>query len=365
MALWINESTSSMNDFMTKLGAFLTTAGAGNPGWTAEDTDGAGNEVNTTAGTAAWSKATGVSGEYIQVAFQWDTASDNYLGVYQYYDAGGTGSYVRANNPWGQTGDSGMGFAGTTDASLDLWRRVEITDTPVQYWCFTGDYYAYVVVEFEDGKYSHFGFGRLTKFNDWTGGEFAYGNYFNPLATLNVGVQITAHCLLDGYYTFTSTRPVKQCAATIRIEDMTDSPTNGLWGVVCGDIALPGTNLGQDRQGTPEDRIHLIGGFRGGFHAAQIGDFQGTISQGYTTSYPIVIYHWDQDISGSTPAWADDSIAPLGYMPGVRGVSIENFAAEDEITVGSDTWVLFPTYKRYEGTLLGTSGYQGIMYKKN
>jgi len=47
-------------------------------------------------------------------------------------------------------------------------------------------------------------------------------------------------------------------------------------------------------------------------------------------------------------------------------MSIRNYAAGDELTIGGDTWTIFPQYLKYSGfgSLANTSAYQGIAYKK-
>ena len=76
--------------------------------------------------------------------------------------------------------------------------------------------------------------------------------------------------------------------------------------------------------------------------------------------YPIVTTYLNQT---ATP---DTFIGPLGQMKDVRGLNIRDFADEEEIVVGSDTWVVFPTYRRAptDTTAQGYTGYQGIAYKK-
>lgn len=361
MALWKNETCSSLQDLLTKLDTFLTTGGAGNPGWTAEDTDGLGNSLNTTTGVWAISKA-GTGSDVVQIAAQYDAGgTEGRFGLYQYYDSSGTGSYVRADDPWGQVGDSGNGYAGTTNSALAGARHVTIGLSPIQYWCFTGDTYVHVVVEVAVGEFVHFGFGILDKFNDWDGGEYCYGYRYDDGGTSNVAIRDDTTTLLDGNAK-DDVEDMELQAATMRLEGMTDSPSGGLWAVCMGNQASG--SLGNDRQSTPKARIHVSGGFRAGSHATMFGSFGGLITQGLIPTYPIVVYHWDRDISGSSTM--SGSIAPLGAMKDVRGVSLHNFAARDEVTIGSDDWVIFPARKRDDGgDLEDSTGYQGICYKKS
>ena len=363
MALYINEQTSSLADLLTKLDTFLTTGGGGNPGWTAEDVDGGGNSLDTSAGIWAISKTDPVSGEHCQVAFQWDTGTPGNLGVYQYHDASGPGNYNNGNNPWAQAADSGNGAASSNNTTLGGNRNVAISNSPVQYWCFAGDAHAHVVVQRADLSYRHFGFGVLAKTNDWTGGSYAYGYKYLSGPTTSVAIQARSCMLLDGLAAGTSPDSMEDYAATVRIEGMSDSPASGMWSVVMGNQSSAA--LGQDRQGTPRDRIHLTGGFRGGHWAMMFGQFGGTYNLGYIPTVPIVLFHRDRDISGSSTLV--NSLTPaLGYMPEVRQIMMRSFLPQDTVTIGADTWHIFPTRERWvSGAFTGTTVYQGIAYKEN
>lgn len=352
-------SVSSMVTFLESLQGFLTTGGAGNPGWTDEAAGGATyTGVDTTNGQWAVSKSEGSN--HVQIAGQWLPATPLNLALYQYFNAAGAGSYVDGSNPWGQTNDSGNGYSGgtITNANLDDERHVVIGNTPIRYWCFTGDnpVYAYVVVETSSGVYVHFGFGLLEKYNDWTGGEFLYGHKSGG------GQVITAtasNFFLDGRASGTNEQ---NFGATVRIESVSDSPASGKWGVVMSD-SQSSAQLGVD--GASVARLHIVGGYRAGTHFNRFACQPGTISSAIVPSSPIVIYHFDRNVSGSSSF--TNSWAPLGAMPGIRGLSIENFAPGDIVTIGSDDWYLFPTLTKYSGTgvITNTTGYAGVMYKAN
>lgn len=351
-------TVSSMATFLESLQAFLTTAGAGNPGWTDEAAGGGTHTgVDTTNGQWAVSKAGAAGTDTIQIAGKWNTSSPDYLALYQYFDSAGVGNYNDGVEPGLQTNDSGNGYNGGTytNANLDNERYVRIGNTPIRYWVFTGDIYVYVVVETSANTFVHFGFGQLDKFNDWTGGEFLYGHRI-PATGSHVTSADTSW-LLDGFLNGTGDQLF---AATVHIEGMTDSPASGKWGVSMVD-GQGASVLGQDTAGI--DRIHIIGGFRCGSHARFFGTQPGATSSGLVPSYPLVIYHIDRDISGTSTF--TNSWAPLGAMPEVRGVSVQNYEAGDTIVIGSDTWYVFPMSTKYVSTIIGTSGYVGVMYKAN
>jgi len=356
-------AATTIPTLLESLQGFLTTAGAGNPGWTNEAAGGATEAgVDTTNGEWAVSKD-GTGTHYVQIAGQWDPASPEYLGLYHYYDTGGAGSYVDGNSPWGQTNDSGNGYSGgtITNNNLDNERYVLLTADPIRYWCFTddqtGEPYAHIVVETGTGVYVHFGFGVLDKFNDWTGGEYCYGHRVGAgqhMSSSDTSLMFDARLNGTGDQDF---------ACTMRIEGMTDTPASGRWGVAVAD-GQGTTQLGTDSAAV--DRIHLVGGVRGGMHNFAFGTLPGTISTGYVTSAPVVVYHIDRNVSGSSATYVN-SFAPLGAMKDVRTLNIENFEPGDVVTIGSDDWYIFPWSRKSPDatTSNGYSGYAGVMYKAN
>lgn len=371
MALFINEQTSNVADLMTKLDAFLTTGGGGNPAWTGEDLDGLGQlGVDTTAGEAAWSKAaSGANTPDIQVAFQWDTGAPRYLGIYQYDHASGVGNYDSSRaGPWDQDNDSGNGAASTSDATLATSRMVDLAgDSPIQYWAFvtvTPVQTVHIIVETTTGKYVHFGFGELQKFNDWNGGTYAFGQRYNNTATSTQAVQFGSTHLLDGGVKDGAggqnpSNGMELFAATIRCDGLPLQAAAGLWAVHMNNHA----DLGLDRQtnggGVDTARVLFIGGFRAHQFAVDFGQALPSPSAGFVPGYPIVSFYWDQ--AGSTTIFG-----PMGAMVDVRGVNIKEFAPAQEFVVGSDTWVVFPSRRKADVTnTADASVHQGIMYKQN
>ena len=339
MALFKNEAVSSLADFVSKLNTFLTTD---TPAWQAD---------RHVPGSGEWavSKDDG-SGQSVEVAFQWDTASPNALGIYQYRSGSGAGNYNTGAAPYAQANDSGNGAASTSDAVLVTSRHVEITNTPLQYWAFAGDTYVHVSLQLSATEYRHFGFGVEEKFNDWAGGEYAYGWKYG--ASSGVAMGAASSMLLDGVLNGVG---VETFAATMHIEGLSNQPVSGLYGVHMGNQSSSG--LGNDRQGTPRGRGHLTGGFRAGSHATGFGQFSGTLIQGHVATYPLVTYYWDR---------VSNDIFPLGAMRDVRGILLRNYAAQDTVQISGDTWWIFPSRSRWvSGSFSGTTGYQGIMYKQN
>ena len=343
---YTNQSTTTLADLISKLNTFLS----GTPGWTTHHNPG--------SGEFAARKTPGSND--IGFASQWVTATPDYLAIYQFHGA----AYDSGSDPWDQEDDSGNGLAATTGID-DNERSARITDTPAQFWCFEDDDYFHVVVETAAGSYVHFGAGLLDKFNDWTGGEYAYGHWQNTVSTTTQSLRLGNTVLLDGLCADSSSPEYnnqEERCATVRIEGMDDQGGSSKYGVCLGNQSS--SNLGTDRQGpaggskTNEARIHILGGYRAGPVAHPFGQFPGTRLKGNCPMYPIVQHYWDR-VTGD--------IYPLGQMPDVRGVQIKDFSAGQEIVEGSDTWVVFPSAKKAaseSSIVAGTSAYQGIAYKK-
>lgn len=339
---YTNQTTTNLADLIDKLNTFLS----GTPGWTTH---------HNPAGGEFAARKNG-SGYDIGFAAQWDTGTPGNLGIYQWTG----GAYNSGVSPWQQTNDSGNGFAGTTNANLDDQRYAGITNTPAQFWCFEDDHYFHCVVQLADTvNFVHFGAGLLDKFNDWTGGEYVYGHRKNTNFTGAQTMTVGASCfLLDGLCADTTgLTNAEEYAATVHAEGLAGQGGSEKWCVSLGNQSS--SLLGNDRQGSPQPRRHWVGGFLGSSWALDFGQFRGTLGRALCPMYPIVSMYWRRS--------PDELYGPMGQMKDVRGVNIRDFQAGDEITVGSDTWVVFPTGRKSTSDTTvnaGETGYQGVAYKK-
>ncbi len=330
-----NQLTTNTADLISKLNTFLSANG-----WTT-------HHVPASGEFAAEKNPSGST--WITMAVQWDTSTPRNLGIYQWHGA----TYNSGASPWAQNNDSGNGAASTSNATISGNRRAFLgtAGAPQEFWAFEDDDYCHVVVRYDTDSYTHFGFGLLHKFNDWTGGEYCYGQEWTDVSS-NCAVQTNCSLLLDGLAADASPiTNMEERSATLHIEGMTEQAGSEIWGVAMGN--QNSANLGTDRGAN--DRIHILGGFRAGLLVPHFGQFAGTVARGLVPMYPILVAYWNR---------TNADITPLGTMQDVRGVSMRNFAAGDEITVGGDTWVVFPSRKRADAVASGTSVYQGIAYKQ-
>lgn len=340
---YTNQVTTNLADLISKLNTFLS----GTPGWTTTHTPGSGEFAARKTG----------AGFDIGFATKWDTGTPSNLGIYQWYNA----AYNSGVNPWQQTNDSGNGAASGTNANLGSNRHAAITNTPAQFWCFEDDHYFHCVVQLADTvNYVHFGAGLLDKFNDWTGGEYVYG--FRKDTNFSGGQNLTignTTILLDGGLMNTSpglTTLAETYAATIHVEGLAGQGVNEKYVVSMGNQSS--ANLGNDRQGSPQPRRHWIGGARRGLGMPALGQYRGSYQRALAAMYPLISYYWRRS--------PDEVYGPMGQMKDVRMINIKNFNAGDEVTVGADTWIVFPVGAKatLDTSPAGFTGYQGVAYKK-
>lgn len=326
-----NQTVTDIDDLITKLFAFLT----GTPGWTQD-------QLDTTNNKAAIHKGN------VYVSFRWATTSPTAIGIYQAL------GYTGGNDPGNHPNDSGNGNVSGTNATILTARRALTTNAPLQFWAFTDtttETYCHVVVQTVSTEYVHFGFGNIEKVGDWTGGEYCYGQLMDLTQTSTPQTFAAQSVLLDGLLANAGAiSNAQDYAGTIHIEGLPAENGASKWGVVMG----PQGTLGNDRAGN--SRPLVFGGFRAGAIANAFGRFSAASTKGLQPGYPIGLLY-------RLPSPTTDFIW-LGWMKDVRGVSLEFYAPQDQVTIGSDTWILFPSQKKSSGSSSTTTGWQGIMYKK-
>lgn len=330
-----------LEDLLAKLDTFATTT---HGGWTA----GYSPNPNTTNGWFELHKGSlSFSAKYPTVE------TPQHMSLHQ------ASAYVNSSTaPGAHTADSGNGYnAGTTghtNANLLTERCVQsIGNGPFPSYHFFADDtaprdYIHVAVQPESGLYRHFGFGSLVKFGDnWTGGEYVYGHDMST-ATNAPPDNVLHNCFLDGLATAGSLQIAR--SATVRIASGLLNQGAAVWGV---SNAAASASLGTDTAGNVRRQIH--GGFRAGMEARGFGNPIGSLSSGIVPLYSIGAYYRDPTAS---------RVQLLGYMPDVRALNIRNFSPEEEVTIGSDTWVVFPFSRRTTANVLNRSAFSGVAYRK-
>lgn len=322
---------SSAEDLIGKLFTFLTDGGIFTTPWTQDNLDNTGNKASIHLGSC-------------YVHFQWTDSPGNAIAVAQSLGFISAGTGID-----GHTNDSGNG-----NGSITSERRAQFNVagpwTAYHFFAYEGDNPAvYVLVEESTGIFRHaFGFGNAVKYGDWTGGEFAYGCFWNQGASyIDDPGSVWHTLLLDG----SNVASQESLGGTMHVEGLPNAPTGHKWGVFVNDTVA-------FNDGDGNGRAILFGASRGGPWTWELAWMQSSHLNAYKILLPITLWYRG---TLDTP----DEVIPLGEMPNVAVVNMANFSPGDEIAVGSDTWMVFPwVRKQYLAAGTEESWHGGYAYKK-
>lgn len=334
-------TATDFDDLMSKLFSFATANGWSQDYTSTEEADGK-YAISKNDIYASWRRVDPVG---------------SYISLHQALAFDGVGT-----DPGSHTDDSGNGYNGGTinDTNLRGGRFVEIGNGSFPSYHFfendSGPTYLHIVVETSAGIFSHWGFGELEKKGAWTGGEYCYGHSRGITVDAPLGGEHSI--LLDGV--FASSSSFWDRGATIHLEGLPSQPGASKWGQIWRKVS--GSVVGTPPLDTAGNaKVHVLGGFRGGPVAEGFGWLESDAVNGNFPAYPIWLFYIEGFPTGATfeiPTYA------LGCMPDVRGCSIDANSPGDEITIGSDTWVIFPSMSKNLSGTANNSANQGIIYKK-
>lgn len=321
-------TSSSLANLITDLLTFTAANG-----WTTDENDTINGHIGLHRGSCF-------------VSMRYDVATPSQLSIYQALAWNGAGT-----DPGSHTDDSGNGYNGpsawsNTNAALE--RRVDdIGNGPFDYFFYEDDAlapYVHVVIMVSADVYRHFGFGNLVKSNNWTGGEYCYGQ---EKAATGLPLNTQETCLLDGLFDSTSLDD-ERMAATLHMEGLPNQVASGKWGQVWGN----GTTLvPTDTAGIAKSAVQ--GGFRGGPLALALGNLGPfSPSTGFVNMIPIKLFYRETTLP---------RVHYLGYMPDVRALNIRFFAPRQVVNIGGTNWRIFPMSQRSTVSPSGSS-YSGIAY---
>lgn len=304
-------SATGIQDLLSKLFTFLTATIPAPDRWTQD-------EFNTTNRYATIN-----DGGSCYASFRWDNTTQEQFSLFQ--SLGFSGPSVTPEN---HTDDSGQG---QTTVPVTTQRRVDlqVSGALTAYHFFAGDVsrpYCHVVVEYSPGLFRHFGFGNLVKLNDWTGGEYSYGGAWSQVASYIDNPSVGNHAMgMDDSVT------VLECP-TIHVEGLPGQDGSSKWLVVTSNAAP-----GNDRGSNPRLQGRASG--RGGLWGYALAWIPTSQLNSYKPLIPIDVVY--QDTSGTTDSWR-----PLGRQPDIAVVNIKNLSVAEEITIGSETWIVFPWVRK-------------------
>lgn len=300
------------------------------------------------------------SADNLYVSFYWDAV--NTIAMYQALGyAGGS-----AESPWDQADDSGNG-SDTIPSWIDRGRQVSrignSSFTAYHFFAYTDPHNIHVVLEFSPGLYRHFGFGMVDKVGSWTGGAWCAGHLWNWAGSTAFSAYATsghnAHTvLMDGALTQGATyygTYNNNAGGTLHCEGLPNQAGASKWGHSLENTVADG-DVGTDRGG--DLRIRIGGGCRKGVAITQFGAFLPDLSNGFIPIIPHEIFYMDA-VSGG------DGWYYLGRMHNIGHVHLHGIDAAQELTVGADTWIAFPTVRKSNiGGTNQESENSGLIYKK-
>lgn len=296
----------------------------------------------------------------IYISFCWDGV--DYLQMYQ--ALGFSGTYNE--QPWNQVDDSGNG-SDDPDTYPDRGRQVSRIGagsyTAYHFFAYTDPHNIHVVLEFSPGLYRHFGFGKVHKVGTWVGGAWCAGHLWNwagssPFAIYSSPGHAGHTVLMDGalvlgliyYGTYNN-----DAGGTLHVEGLPNQPAGGKWGHSV-DNSNDDEDIGEDRGSI--GRIRIAGGCRRSVALSQFGPFLPDLSNGFIPIIPMEIFYCDGDD-------AVDGWYYLGRMHNIGHISLHGIDPAQELTIGADTWIAFPTVRKSDvGGTNQESENSGLIYKK-
>lgn len=324
-------TATDMADLLSKLCTFAVANG-----WTQDQFDTANGRVALHKGS-------------VYVSGRWLVATPLHLSIHQAL------GYTGGLEPGAHPDDSGNGYntdASHANASLLGERCVANLGNGAypSYYFFENDAspaYIHVVVEISTDIFTHFGFGNLNKIGTWTGGEYTYGQFRTQTGS-GQAIAVLDTGFLDGLFSDASNNGRR--GATLHCEGLPGQAGTTKWGQVWGNrTSTPPT----DNAGNAKSDIQ--GGFRSGPVGRAFGYFNAGTTSGLMPWYSIGLFYLNRTTMFGYA---------LGDLPDMRGMNIRHFASKEEITVGSDIWVVFPWAQKTTSALLNRSYNSGIAYKK-
>lgn len=296
----------------------------------------------------------------VYVAFLWDAVDT----IAMYQALGFSATYQEA--PWNQVDDSGNGND-DPGSFIDRGRQVSRIGngafTAYHFFAYTNPHCIHIVLEFSPGLYRHFGFGKVDKTGTWTGGAWCAGHLWNwagstPFDAYPLPSHHGHSVLMDGALipatTFYGTYNI-DAGGTLHCEGLPNQPSGGKWGHSV-DNASNDSAVGEDRGSTA--RVRIAGGCRRGVAISQFGPYLPDLSNGFVPIIPMEMFYCDAED-------ADDGWYYLGRMHNIGHISLHGIDAAQELTVGADPWIAFPTVRKSNvGGTNQESENSGIIYKK-
>lgn len=199
--------------------------------------------------------------------------------------------------------------------------------------------YIHVAVETSGGIFRHMSFGMMDKLGTWTGGTYVDGTYWrlDGQVAYHWEQQHSALFCSSSYYPYT-------ICGSIRCDIAEDSVTNGFARLSERFSYRAYTGLFGNQSNSSNGDGYLTTQF----YNRNAAPFSSQVTLGTILA----------DVSRTGGFWST-----LGAFPNVRYLNIANFAPGQEITIGTDTWKVFPMLRKGVGTSGSPAG--DIPYSDN
>lgn len=189
-----------------------------------------------------------------------------------------------------------------------------------------------VVVEYTAGKFQRFGFGTLSKYEAFTGGEYIYASNNG----LNNSVSSPAYGFFRGTHNGSETSNMGSVYAAIKVD--VDSETGWHFNPQC--------NYGAARRSLKD--LNNIWAYAAGM------EVQPNTTNSLAVFFPVIAY-----INRSTSDTTGTGVSPLGELPKVFYCCIQNFVPGQQITLGSTNYRVFPFWVKGTSVNIPATGVSG------
>lgn len=217
----------------------------------------------------------------------------------------------------------------------------------VAYHFFAGTDFIHAAVEVSSGRYTHFGIGTLNKAATYDGGEYHFGTWwYLDNVTYSGAADYTGHV-----YPFGSS--TKGTLVRFTENDLNGTDAYKDWAYVYSSAISSSTT----RLYAQCFSQAITGGLDDSYPLLNLVTLQPNYFNGASMLIPFSILCGRRN--GLT--------CMLGEPPEIAYLNIHHYAAGEEITIGSDTWIVFPTKQKGEqivGNTTPFSLWHGIAYKK-
>lgn len=191
--------------------------------------------------------------------------------------------------------------------------------------------YISCIIECGYNQYRHIYIGSIVRAGDYTNGDlFSVNNFYEQLsgsAESNVSYLNTINRFLFGAYTINA-----KAGGGARISHA-DNP------ITWRDFVCLTTLQGNNDVGPTLDGTEIFGGNRDGCNDGLV--YRGHADYGAAQVLtPVNLYASKADLD------ANYRIIPLGHASGVRLVDMKNLSPGQQITIGADSWRVFPEFSK-------------------